>query len=122
MKGVGGGEQNLQNDLENAVSSPTVKGGKSALNQMAGELGFEPRLTESESAVLPLNYSPNFYDGAHVAYSHGVFKLAAPASPCQPPPGRGPLFPPVGLTWHRVALTLRRGAPIQQANGGGTKR
>jgi hypothetical protein len=25
---------------------------------MAGELGFEPRLTESESAVLPLNYSP----------------------------------------------------------------
>ena len=27
-------------------------------NQMAGELGFEPRLTESESAVLPLNYSP----------------------------------------------------------------
>ena len=26
---------------------------------MAGELGFEPRLTESESAVLPLNYSPS---------------------------------------------------------------
>ena len=26
--------------------------------QVAGELGFEPRLTESESAVLPLNYSP----------------------------------------------------------------
>jgi hypothetical protein len=25
---------------------------------VAGELGFEPRLTESESAVLPLNYSP----------------------------------------------------------------
>ena len=25
---------------------------------LAGELGFEPRLTESESAVLPLNYSP----------------------------------------------------------------
>src|ERR1700730_11780171 len=117
MKGVGGGEQNLQNDLENAVSSPTVKGGKSALNQLAGELGFEPRLTESESAVLPLNYSPNFYDGAHVAYSHGVFKLAAPArswpvfSAC-----RSRLAP----TWHRVALTLRRGAPIQQANGGGT--
>jgi hypothetical protein len=27
-------------------------------DQLAGELGFEPRLTESESAVLPLNYSP----------------------------------------------------------------
>ena len=25
---------------------------------VAGEPGFEPRLTESESAVLPLNYSP----------------------------------------------------------------
>lgn len=25
---------------------------------LAGELGFEPRLTESESAVLPLNYPP----------------------------------------------------------------
>jgi hypothetical protein len=26
--------------------------------QLAGGLGFEPRLTESESAVLPLNYPP----------------------------------------------------------------
>lgn len=26
--------------------------------KVAGEPGFEPRLTESESAVLPLNYSP----------------------------------------------------------------
>jgi hypothetical protein len=29
-----------------------------AQSALAGELGFEPRLTESESAVLPLNYSP----------------------------------------------------------------
>jgi hypothetical protein len=28
------------------------------VRSVAGELGFEPRLTESESAVLPLNYSP----------------------------------------------------------------
>src|SRR5262245_31897740 len=27
-------------------------------NCVAGGLGFEPRLTESESAVLPLNYPP----------------------------------------------------------------
>ena len=27
-------------------------------NFLAGEPGFEPRLTESESVVLPLNYSP----------------------------------------------------------------
>ena len=32
------------------------KGG--VIPSLAGELGFEPRLTESESAVLPLNYSP----------------------------------------------------------------
>ena len=30
----------------------------SANTGVAGELGFEPRLTESESAVLPLNYPP----------------------------------------------------------------
>jgi hypothetical protein len=34
------------------------KNGKKLTRSMAGELGFEPRLTESESAVLPLNYSP----------------------------------------------------------------
>jgi hypothetical protein len=28
---------------------------------LAGGLGFEPRLTESESAVLPLNYPPLKY-------------------------------------------------------------
>ena len=28
------------------------------LESLAGEPGFEPRLTESESAVLPLNYPP----------------------------------------------------------------
>jgi hypothetical protein len=28
--------------------------------ELAGELGFEPRFSESESDVLPLNYSPNF--------------------------------------------------------------
>src|SRR3954452_382009 len=28
------------------------------LFSMAGELGFEPRFSESESDVLPLNYSP----------------------------------------------------------------
>src|SRR5215208_4298970 len=30
---------------------------------MAGGLGFEPRLTESESAVLPLNYPPKDRSG-----------------------------------------------------------
>src|SRR5262245_8093802 len=35
-----------------------VKKGKHRGKSMAGGLGFEPRLTESESAVLPLNYPP----------------------------------------------------------------
>ena len=30
-----------------------------SLMNMAGELGLEPRLAESESAVLPLDDSPN---------------------------------------------------------------
>ena len=38
---------------------------------MAGELGFEPRLTESESAVLPLNYSPMV---RQIAVKSGLFK------------------------------------------------
>ncbi len=42
------------------VQLPTSVFSESALAGLivAGELGFEPRLTESESAVLPLNYSP----------------------------------------------------------------
>ncbi len=32
---------------------------------LAGEVGFEPTLTDSESAVLPLDYSP-----AHQDYSY----------------------------------------------------
>ena len=36
---------------------------------MAGELGFEPRFSESESDVLPLNYSPTDWDAG---YQHPV--------------------------------------------------
>ena len=31
---------------------------ETTIKSMAGGPGFEPRLTESESAVLPLNYPP----------------------------------------------------------------
>ena len=44
---------------------------KYAADQLAGELGFEPRLTESESAVLPLNYSPLV---AQIAANAYIFK------------------------------------------------
>src|SRR5262249_13777701 len=40
-----------------------MRSGEKLSRSMAGELGFEPRLTESESAVLPLNYSPVVRDG-----------------------------------------------------------
>ena len=66
-------EQNLQNDLQNGLPSPTAKGGKSERDQLAGELGFEPRLTESESAVLPLNYSP-VLSGVHKGNHPGAVR------------------------------------------------
>src|ERR1700732_3525971 len=39
---------------------------------LAGELGFEPRLTESESAVLPLNYSPIPSRNQHISWGREV--------------------------------------------------
>ena len=45
------------------------------LGELAGEPGFEPRLTESESVVLPLNYSPPGYRFAAIgerAYSQNI--------------------------------------------------
>jgi hypothetical protein len=48
---------------------------------MAGGPGFEPRLTESESAVLPLNYPPK-QDEVHVAHSVSVFKAKTGSGTC----------------------------------------
>ena len=42
------------------VSRDGTKSGNECPGSVAGELGFEPRLTESESGVLPLHYSPEF--------------------------------------------------------------
>lgn len=38
---------------------------------LAGELGFEPRLAESESAVLPLDDSPTYKAMRHLAVPQG---------------------------------------------------
>ena len=43
-----------------------------AIFSMAGELGFEPRLTESQFAVLPLNYSPM---AAQIADNSYIFNI-----------------------------------------------
>src|SRR6478735_8812446 len=63
-------ERNFQNDLQNGLPSPNTKGGKSFQDHMAGELGFEPRFSESESDVLPLNYSPTGLGAQWPAGSH----------------------------------------------------
>src|SRR5690606_961562 len=61
---VGAGDQDLHGPLPARSIEPMVcrcgapATGLSAAKGMAGGLGFEPRLTESESAVLPLNYPP----------------------------------------------------------------
>src|SRR5215475_11345076 len=47
-----------QNGAQNGQPSLMRRGRKAQSDQVAGGLGFEPRLTESESAVLPLNYPP----------------------------------------------------------------
>ncbi len=43
--------------------------------RLAGELGFEPRFSESESDVLPLNYSPNCGGGRSAAETRNSMKL-----------------------------------------------
>jgi hypothetical protein len=60
----------------NAIDEPQVSKAKSKTfekqgfqrieRDLAGEPGLEPRLTESESVVLPLNYSPADAAGARL--------------------------------------------------------
>ena len=45
------------------------------LVRLAGEPGFEPRLTESESVVLPLNYSPTALRRARCRSTASVRRL-----------------------------------------------
>src|SRR6478609_271691 len=52
------GEQILPTELPTALRCSTMNERKAEHNQLAGELVFEPRFSESESDVLPLNYSP----------------------------------------------------------------
>jgi hypothetical protein len=42
---------------------------------LAGELGFEPRQTESESVVLPLHHSPRFLN--YIRYLTGFLAVLA---------------------------------------------
>jgi hypothetical protein len=48
--------------------------GHQQFRYLAGGLGFEPRLTESESAVLPLNYPPTRRAGTRWLYRGGEYR------------------------------------------------
>ena len=48
--------------LNRAVHNRGAIGASRQQRHLAGELGFEPRQTESESVVLPLHHSPIFSD------------------------------------------------------------
>src|SRR5580700_372115 len=52
-------EQIVPNDRPKARCRSISTGSKVQRNQLAGGLGFEPRLAESESAVLPLDDPPS---------------------------------------------------------------
>jgi hypothetical protein len=50
---------------------------------MAGELGFEPRLTESESAVLPLDDSPGEQASHELHVASGLITLPLTMLDCE---------------------------------------
>ena len=68
----GGGEEGLHFHRVSAPVATRARWSASCgvswveVEGLAGELGFEPRLTESESAVLPLNYSPTGLAGSRL--------------------------------------------------------
>jgi hypothetical protein len=78
---------------------------------MAGELGFEPRLTESESAVLPLNYSPTILM-LHQCLVAAVFQIIGhgfPNSGSRGPKYAGDFVPCLVPTYY--LMTLSRACP-----------
>ena len=79
----------MMNGINKFWTIRVAESGLIFLTFMAGEEGFEPSLTDSESAVLPLDYSPThqnyntkLYHQQYVAYhfstnrSLAVFDLA----------------------------------------------
>ena len=71
---------------------------------MAGELGFEPRQTESESVVLPLHHSPIFSD-TYKAFLKFLRRMRLAL--CK----RAPFYSlPAGLGKHAAMLFLSRAA------------
>src|SRR5262245_25997897 len=90
-----------------------LQNGKSAGDQLAGGLGFEPRLTESESAVLPLNYPPMGVVRAYLTRLAGSRKAAQPHYDAPAGRGRGDPSPGGrdGPMAERRAQPARSGGP-----------
>ena len=131
---------------EKSGNFKSVRRQSGRLFDLAGGLGFEPRLTESESAVLPLNYPPmrRAYSISSLAAScggHGriwspadlghLWRLSKPQSPPTPAAiaaGKAPTAC-AGRTsrtrrWRRRPTCRRRrkGTPRADARGRGTAR
>src|SRR5690625_1657997 len=91
-------------------------------HEMAGGRGFEPRLTESESAVLPLNYPPM---GRRPDRMHGgAGQVGASVGAVGPGCGAGPLAarwaaPPwlQSVARDLVWVEIRTGRPAGQSFG-----
>src|SRR5262249_48162178 len=80
---------------------------------VAGELGFEPRQADPESAVLPLHHSPN-------ALSRKVWKKNDSIGSCRPPPAAFSLLDLAGCT-HTLWI-LAEGADSVKPCGRATRR
>src|SRR5262245_27851151 len=79
-------------------------------NLVAGGLGFEPRLTESESAVLPLNYPPTLATsvGRGAGQASGPPVPGLTADPGRPRQGFARGRPPNGPIY-RLGIAFRTG-------------
>ena len=69
--------------------------------EVAGGLGFEPRLTESESAVLPLNYPPKSSWINSLDWRQGAGARPGRRGAC------GPLFPRRRATFRTFAASFQ---------------
>ena len=78
--------------------------GRESVKKQAGELGFEPRLTESESVVLPLHHSP-------ILRPYHKQKLAGPAEKLVSN-RRANLLPLYAITVRRAPKQVNTDGPV----------
>ncbi len=67
--GIVGGTSDLSTQPLEMTGAGASQHRPASICTEVGDLGFEPRLTESESVVLPLHQSPNFRDSARLTWT-----------------------------------------------------